>query len=476
MGDPMPDFPTGAVKILETLRMLPVWMLAGLALVGYAILYLPGFGGINPTLFRTQYGVWIWIIAVSFSILAVARALDAVISALRLHRKMRESRRALRLIPLHHQCWWHLAKQQDHSFISQIRIDIEAANLLDQPVRIVKASLIRPKGDLVESDVSLPRAGSSYHSNRHPVPPHDTATAALHLMARGSLAPQGKPLRVTIGITDQFGDEYQLKGMSIRSTQPILPKQPWSERFASGLERLTGFGSPDKTELDEARQLSIEWNHGGSYEEVDLILNEEKRAYAACGRIRGGLGSLNVGLQSEPNLGWTVAGKVPSLLWDKNQAKPVDSPNLTRLIKLWDALEEPDKVNLERYLTSHLHRTSRFADIAYLIFLALHRMGRTVEALRAARSHLEGDKVYGYSNLLGALAAVVSREHFAIDPALYPRIQKALEGDTEHNFGLTEKINLARLQHLDSQLSELKPDTKDKTDVMASDGPGDSKS
>jgi hypothetical protein len=69
-----------------------------------------------------------------------------------------------------------------------------------------------------------------------------------------------------------------------------------------------------------------EWQHGGKFEEIDLILNEERRNYAACGRVRGGLGSPNVGLQSEPNFGWTKEGTVPSLLWERTQAKPIESP------------------------------------------------------------------------------------------------------------------------------------------------------
>jgi hypothetical protein len=363
-----------------------------------------------------------------------------------------------------------LAKQQDDSFISQIRMDIEAANVTDQPVRIVKASLIRPKtkGELVHSDVSLPMAGSPYHSSRHAVPPRDTVTAGLHLMVRGALAWQGRPIRVTFAITDQFGDEYRLKGIVIRTHDPEVPKPPWSHRFISGLQKLVRVHSTNP-ETDEAQQPPTEWRHGGAYDEVDLILNEERRAYTACGRIRGGLGSLNVGLQSEPNLGWTTVGNVPHLLWDKAQAKPVDSPNLARLIKLRDTLEVADMDKLERYLLSHLHRSSTYADVAYFNFLALHRMGRTVEALIAARTRLAGDKVCGYSNLLGTLAAVVSREHFAIDPALYPRIQKVLEGDTEHDFRLAEKINLARLQHLDSELSGLNSDTSSATAALPSD-------
>ncbi len=448
----MPDFPTAAVgPFISTLRKLPVWLLGGLALSGYAALFGPAFGGIDPAGFRTQWGVWVWIEAITFSILTLARGLDAIVTGYRVHRKNSEDRRTLRLVPRHHPCWWHLAKQLDDSFVTQMSLEVDATNLTDRPVRIVKVRLIRPrtKGELLRGDVCLPQAGSPYHSNRHAVPPHDTATASLHIMVRGALAPQGRPIRVTIGITDQFGNEYRLKGVVLQTSDPSLPKPPWTICLFSRLRKLPGLRPAPNPESDDARRLPPEWQHQGKFDKVDLILNEERRYYAARGRICGGLGSLNVGLQSEPNFGWTTVGSVPSLLWDKGQTRPIESLNVTRLIVLHGTLDNTGKDDFERYLLSHLHKGSPYADVGYFIFLALHRMGRTVDALIAARTHLAGDKVHGYSNLLGTLSAVVSHEHFDIDPGFYARILETLAGDTEYNFRLTEKINLARLQHLD---------------------------
>jgi hypothetical protein len=102
-------------------------------------------------------------------------------------------------------------------------------------------------------------------------------------------------------------------------------------------------------------------------------------------------------------------------------------------------------------LLSHLHKRSPYADVGYFIFLALHRMDRTVDGLRAARLRLAGDKVDGYSNLLGTLSALISHEHFAIGSGTYSGVLEVLAGDTEPNFRLTEKINLARLQQIDAQ-------------------------
>lgn len=220
-------------------------------------------------------------------------------------------------------------------------------------------------------------------------------------MIRGALARQGKAIRVSLGVTDQFGDEYQLKDIMIRTHQPVLPKAPWKVRIASHLRKVPGLRSGAQPE-----SLPAEWQHGGTFEDADLILNEERRVYAAHGRREGGLGSLNVGLQSAP----------PSLLWDKEHAKRIDSTNTARLIKLHSALDDAGRASLEQYLLTHLHKSSPYADVSYFIFLGLHRMGRTIDALQAARARLAGDKVYGYSNVLGILSALVSHEHREIDP------------------------------------------------------------
>ena len=425
----MPDFPTAAVSsFLSALRTFPVWLLGALALAGYAILFAPAFGGIDPAGFRTQWGVWAWIEALTFSILTIARAIDAGVTGYHVHRKNEDARRALRFVPLDHQRWWHLAKQQDDSFASQISLHIEAANVTDRPVRIVKVRLIRPKAksELLHALLTLPMAGSPYHSHKHPVPPHGSVTASMHIMARGALAQQGKPLRVTLGLIDQFGEEYRLKGITIPTGDPPRPKPPWPVRLVTSLRKLPGLRQSTTPESDDTRDPPPDWQHQGKFEAVDLILSEERRNYAARGRISGGLGSLNVTLQSEPNFGWTTVGNVPQLLWDRAQAKPVESPNATRLIRLHDSLDDPAKADFQKYLLSHLHKKSPYADVSYFIFFALHRMGRTVDALRAARTHLAGDKVFGYSNILGTLSAIASPNILTSTSAFSPKSLKRL--------------------------------------------------
>jgi hypothetical protein len=326
-------------------------------------------------------------------------------------------------------------------------LGIEAHNLTDRPVRIIKVRLIRPKAnaEVVHADASLPLSGSPYWSDRHPVPPHDTVAAHLHIMVRGRLAREGKSARVTLGITDQFGDEYQPRKLLLRTLDATSRRTPWLEAFAKPVRRLV----LHRKEIVEQREFSAKWEHGGKFEDVDIVLKEESRAYAAHGRRVGGLGTLSAGLPGGQNVGEPMSGGVPSLLCDRAHAKLVDSPHVGRLMKLIDTGTE----DLEGYLLSHLHKNSPYADVAYLIFLALHRMDRTVEALSGARKHLAGDSVYAYSNVIATLSATIYFEHSDFDPALYPRILAVIEGDSEYDFGLKQRINQARLQHLDLSLA-----------------------
>jgi hypothetical protein len=202
----------------------------------------------------------------------------------------------------------------------------------------------------------------------------------------------------------------------------------------------------------EPQEPAMPWMFDAQSESVRIaesVLLEERRSYAARGRPVGGLGSLNVELQSGPNLGFTTRGAVPQLLWPEGKGRLVTSHNLERLISLHHGLDGNDKDNLEKFLLAQLRRASQFGDVAYFTFLALHRFGRTIEALQSARTFLAGDKVFGYSNLLATLSAVVSHEHAEMDPNLFPLLVDALAGDEEPDFALREKINVARLEVLD---------------------------
>jgi hypothetical protein len=446
----MPD-PTETVpSLLSALRALPLWMFIGLAAAAYAILFVPPFAGVDATTLRQTWGDWIWAWAIAFSALSLVGIADRAVSTLRSRASGRAARRILRFVPLDHQRWWHLAKQQDDSFASQISFECQASNTTSRPIQIVKVRLIRPRVKQVNAFAMLPLEGGPYHSPDHPVPPHDTVQARVHIMARGVLGKQGRPIRITVGITDQFGEEYRLKNLLIETHDPRPAKLTMPNRarkIRSALARVLG----KKKQPPEALPV-MPWTYepGVDYlKTCEAILAEEKRSYAARGRITGKLGSLNVGLQSEPNYGWTKEGEIPQLLWKQGEGTTLASPNLDRLLKLRSSLAPPEGDNLERFLLNQLRTNSPYVEIAYFVVLALHRMHRIVDALTTTRLCLVGDKVYAYSNVLGMLSGMISHEHAQISNDLYQRILDSLAADAKQEFRLREKINLARVQRLD---------------------------
>ena len=116
---------------------------------------------------------------------------------------------------------WTLNLQHDGSFTSQFSLDVNVTNVTDSPIRIVATRLIRPnpKQDLINAVAMIDA------DDRHPndpydvVPPHVPARVNLFFLVHRKLAPQGETLRITVGLTDQFGYEYRVKNISIRSPQ-----------------------------------------------------------------------------------------------------------------------------------------------------------------------------------------------------------------------------------------------------------------
>src|SRR3989338_5956745 len=152
------------------------------------------------------------------------------------------------------------------------------------------------------------------------------------------------------------------------------------------------------------------------HNKINIILDEEVRSYTARGRRMGALGSMNIGLQSVPNNGWTSEGQIPQILFDKSDPNVISSPNATTLLKFFSTLDNDEKGRFKTYFISNLRKDSLYASIGYFIFFVLYRIGETVGGLKNARRALSGDSNHGYSNLLGMLSMIVSREYLEINP------------------------------------------------------------
>ena len=83
---------------------------------------------------------------------------------------------------------------------------------------------------------------------------------------------------------------------------------------------------------------------------INIVLNEERRAYKANGRRCGGLGSFNIGVQQ----GWNISGKMSELLYFESNPSTIKSKNADVLLKLYCVFNKEDK---KRFCQRHSFRT-----------------------------------------------------------------------------------------------------------------------
>ncbi len=200
----------------------------------------------------------------------------------------------------------------------------------------------------------------------------------------------------------------------------------------------------------------------GLKDKINVILNEEKRAYSANGRIHGGLGSFNIGIGG----GWTTAGQVPKLISERPSLEAISSPNATVLLKLYSSLNDPDRDEFSNILISYLSKESPYFDVSYLIFFVLHRVGKTIEGIQQARKQLKGDSKHGFSNMLGIFSKIIQNEHLFINGAMFEAIEKVMENEDEYNFQLFEIINSAELFNLSVQLEANNPEVNKDKEIL----------
>jgi hypothetical protein len=101
-------------------------------------------------------------------------------------------------------------------------------------------------------------------------------------MAWGMLAVQGRAIRITVGITDQFAEEYKLKGLTIE-THDAPARAPSNAERLHKLTTSIGVACRLSKSPIEATKPAMPWTYepGPKYLSIcEAILNEEKRSYA----------------------------------------------------------------------------------------------------------------------------------------------------------------------------------------------------
>jgi len=242
---------------------------------------------------------------------------------------------------------------------------------------------------------------------------------------------EGEDLTVVLGISDEDGFEQRVSVVCRGLRKPKLSDLP------KPVEALHAIADP------------IE-------KDVASVLQTELSRYEINGRQAGGLGSVYIVMAGREikQLGNDVrimqATANQEIVFEPETAE-IKSDNLDSLLALYARLATDDE--RERFanaLLSRLQDEKGYARVAYLIVLALWKVGLLGEALEAAMFGLPEDdrKDYGLSNALMMLNGLLRYRHPDFTPDMLDTIERFLKGSQEHSFCIPQKIAAIRARRL----------------------------
>jgi len=187
---------------------------------------------------------------------------------------------------------------------------------------------------------------------------------------------------------------------------------------------------------------------------IEIILQSEKNSYSQNGRIRGGLGSFNIGLQSVPNGGWTNEGSVKQYLFDTSDQDFIKSENAQILLKLYSSLNKEKRVEFELILLTYITKENEYRDVGYLICFIFIRLGKIISVVTKAVKDLRGDDNNAYSNLLHLVNLVIAREYNYFSFSTLTDLSELLKDDKEAEFAVLATLREASKHKMSSELED----------------------
>jgi|GEM_PF-1965373 len=418
-----------ATKALEVLKDLPLWLLVGVAVSAGVLLWVPG-------LLPNSVRPWIVIVAITFAILAGARASAMLIEKIPVWKKARDERRRFHVTPEPQQSFWSSSEQADGSIVTQVVARLVVKNRTTEPLGLASVRLLKPKvrGEIVHDDVSVRAVnqnmyGTAAHSG-HLIPAKMSLPASASVMMRG--VPRRKPeneIRVKMAIADDEGYE-QTFAFKMRVIPP-----PTATPARPSIELVSSISNPVQRE-------------------VATVLQAELSRYEKCGRRTGGLGSVHLSISGREMVafggdGWNPNSPKNQSISDNPDTCDLRSDNLEALMAFYDRLSPAEK---EQFVSALLTRMDGkvYLAVSYFIVLVLWKVGRLKDALEQAKSKLpQGEiSVFGLSNVLMLLNGLLRFRYPDFTNEMLDDIERFLDGLNEHPFQIPEKLAAIRTSRL----------------------------
>jgi len=293
-------------------------------------------------------------------------------------------------------------------------------------VRLLAAKISKPKTD----GHVLTRHPNENLFGSYPILPGETTEVSSDFWILPPVCKEGEDFRTSVILVDQCGNEHKIKNVVFKGPKPKEPKK------------------------DEPPSESIHSINDPIEKDIVAVLKAEVNRYKECGRRVGGLGSIQTTIHGRSYKGvgteWREADspKNQAIIEDESSIE-ISSDNAQALINLHDKLKTDEE--RERYfqaLFPRLDRSTEYAPIGYLILYVSFRLNNVEAALNEAVKNLQGDKAYGFSDLLRLLDALLRFRHSSFSPKNLDSIEHSLADVKEHTFRIQERLAAIRAYRL----------------------------
>ncbi len=273
----------------------------------------------------------------------------------------------------------------------QVNARCYITNIINVPVFILRAYLKKP---FVEGTIFVQHPESNYFGN-YPILPGRTAEASIDFWIFPPTRGKNEPLNAKIIFVDQYGNCHKTSKLCFSSD----------------------FRQDKRTKVNLTPE-SIYKIRDPIEKTVASILQDELHRYQKHGRPQGGLGSAK----------------------KNGTEQKVKSDNEKLLTDYYSQQSEDGKKKIIDNLLLRLSKDKGYSDVGYLILLVLFRLGNFKEALKTAKSDLQGSEHYGFSDFLRLLDMLLEIEHSLFTPDMLDEIESFICGLSENTFQIPERL------------------------------------
>ncbi|RWM13554.1 MAG: hypothetical protein EOR73_28560 [Mesorhizobium sp.] len=343
---------------------------------------------------------------------------------------------------------WHLAKQNDGTYLLQLMNEWLVTNNSDAPLILVSVDINRPKVREAIFMVEGPEGWGNFG-----IPPRQTLRLHTDFMVPTRKFQWRGSKWFDFTFTDHTGHQTHKRHIEVKEERQRTAKT-------------TKLPGEAVVNLTDDRQRAV----------VSLLQDELVR-YSRNGREKGGLGTI-LAVEGQKKIttniyqdGWTSIRAAERQDITVGRDTKIVSEIGDKLVDYEAHLPADGASVVQEYLLDRIDRDREYYGVTYITVYALWRMDRLKDALETVFARYEykptfADKIfrrsyanrvlakeqrYGYSDVLGLLNGILRYEHESLSEDDLNSIEKLARTTGEHAFQIPQKVASVRAYRVGSE-------------------------